>query len=280
MKTQSHDYQHLNYGIDAASKIAVDYYPLEKTAKISYRALDLAAIFYDKLPLHFMTISSQIKDLVLAIESTRFFCISFPLFFSKNGSSFFKNKTNIQCAEKISITSHLALKTIFGADRVGLIRLGIVGSYAVGQLSVFKWALEASVLMYNFFGTWEGIVSLTKAENNLAIAQRKIEKWDHRKQAIETFPIETATNPSSLDRILNKQRKWKVVKTNLQINRNRAAFKIGATASKFILIVFATSLAAVNVWTIPFQISVLSLGIISDAIGLAGFFYQQYRLPV
>ena len=271
MKVQYGDNRYLHYGMDAASKVASEYFPLEKTAKIAYRILDLAKIFHNKFPLPLLTLSSQIKDLVLGIESTRFFCVSFPLFFPKNGF-YFQNKTIVQCAEKLFITSHLGLKTLFGADHVGLIRLGIVGTYAIGQLPVFRWALETTVLMYNFFGAWDGAMSLKKTESNLAIAQKKFDKWELRKKALETSFI-------CEDRIDNKQRKWEVIKANLQIDRNKAAFKIAATLSKFILIFFATTLAVINVWTIPFQISVLSLGIISDAIGLSGFFYQQYKLP-
>lgn len=257
--------------MDAVSKVATEFFPLEKMAKISYRMLDLAKVLHESFPSHLVILSSQIKNLVLGIESTRFFCVSFPVFFPKNGS-FFHARTYVQCAEKICITSHLAFKTLFGADYVGLIRLGTIGTYAIGNLSVFKWALETTVLMYNFFGAWDGINSLIKAESNLAVANKKLKKWDLRK-TLERLP-------ASCDRMINKQRKWGIIKTNLQIDRNRAAFKIAATVSKFILIFFATTLAVINVWTIPFQVSVLSLGTLSDAIGLSGFFYQQYKLPL
>lgn len=271
MKTQSCNPQTFHYGVDAVSKISTDYYPLEKVAKISYRMLDLAGIFFNNFPSPLITLSSQIKDLVLAIESTRFVCVSFPVFFPKNGP-FFKNKTYVQCAERISIISHLALKTLFGADRVKLIRLGILATYGIGHLSFFKWAIEGTVFFFNFFGSWDGTATVIRSNSNLAITKSKLEKWGLRKKAFET----TSNSP---DRITAKLKKWEIIKANLEIEKNRGVLKIAAKVSKLVLIVFATTLGAINVWSISCLATILSLGVISDAFGLAEFFYQEYRKP-
>lgn len=271
MKTQSCDFHNFHYGVDAASKLSTDYYPFEKLAKITYRVLDLAGIFFNNFPSPLVTLSSQVKDVVLMIESTRFVCVSFPVFFPKNGS-FFKNRSFVRCAERLSIITHLALKSLFGADRVKLIRLGIIGTYGIGHLSFFKWATEGAAFFFNFFGVWDGGVTMKRSGDALEIARTKIEKWNLRKKAQE----ESSDNP---DRIAAKQKKWEIIKENLEIDRNKAMFKIAAKASKLVLIVFATTLGAINVWSTSCLAIILSLGVISDGFGLADFFYQEYRKP-
>jgi len=267
-------YHALQYSIQPCAKIGTDFYPMEKTSKIAYRMIDLQEILTKSFDTALTLFSSQIKELVLMIESTRFFCVSFPLFFGdKSGKSFFENKTILQCAEKISITSHLALKTIFGADRLGLIRLGTIATYAIGYMPIFKWALEGTIMLYNFFGSWEGWRKLTDAKAKLQIACKKIEKWTQR-----------LANPIAIqndcEKNCFKQRKWETIKSNLELDRTRAWFKIAATLSKFILIAFAVFLAATNIWNVTCHLTILSLGIFSDAVGLTGFFHQEYYPPI
>jgi hypothetical protein len=253
------EYTACQYGIDGSAKIATHFYPLEKASKIAYRVIDLTNIFINQSSLPLACLSSQIKDLVLAIESTRFSCVSFPLFFrNKSGKSFFQVKSGVQIAEKISITSHLVLKTLFGADKVELIRLGIIGSYALGNLPAFRWMLETTICLYNFFGAWDGSKVFMSTKNLLAITQLKINALDH--------------SPMSL----KKKRKWEAMKNGLEFEHTKAILKVAATVSKLVLIVFAVSIAAINIANTPCHIVILSLGVFSDSIGLVGFFYQEY----
>lgn len=277
-------YNDFQYGIDAFGKAAIEYYPLEKVAKLAYRAIDLTNIVITKLSPAFMLLSSQIKDLVLAIESTRFFCVAFPVIFGdKSGKSLFEGKSIIQCCEKISITIHLALKTIFGADRVGLIRLGVIGTYAIGHMPLFKWALEGTVMTYNFFGACDGAVGVSEAKERIELAQKKIEKWSARQTSLaSTFENATLDREDDGLRIKNaklKQRKWEKIKIRLQFDKTNALHKIAGTVSKFVLIVFAATIGAINFWNVPCHIFILCLGILSDGIGLKGYYYQEYCFP-
>lgn len=254
------EYSACQYGFDGSAKIATHFYPLEKASKIAYRVFDLANIFINQSSLPLTSVSSQIKDLVLAIESTRFSCVSFPLFFGdKSGKSFFQVKSGVQIAEKISLTSHLVLKTLFGADKVELIRLGIIGSYTLGNMPAFRWVLELTISLYNFFGAWDGSKAFLSTKNLLIVTQLKINALDHSEMS------------------LKKKRKWKAIKNVLEFEHSKAKLKVAATVSKLALIVFAVSIAAINVANTPCQIVILSLGIFSDSIGLMGFFYQEYR---
>lgn len=261
MKTSFKDYQCYQYAFDGSAQIAKDFYALEKAAKISWRVIDLTEILTNTISISLQLLSSQIKDLVLTIESTRFFCVSFPLFFrDSSGKTFFETKTFIQIAERISITFHLALKTLFGANKVHLINLGIVASYTIGNLTALKWALEGSIMMYNFFGAIGGFIALSQTTDKLDNVQSKIDKYSELKE-----------QPPSI-----KLSKWELAKQNLQFDQAKAWLKIAATVSKFILIVFATGIAAINLWNTPCHIAILTLGIISDAFGMTSFYHQTY----
>lgn len=254
MSTIYNDYKPYQYGISGMGKAATDFYPLEKVSKIAYRVIDLAHIFTEYPCAPLASLSSQIKDLVLFIESTRFPCVSFPLFFrDEKGVSFFQKKPWLQCAERISITAHLALKTLFGADRTGLIRLGIIGTYAIGNMTAFRWIVEGTVWFYNFFGTWEGSVALIKA-------RAELEK------------IHSASCPGT-------NRNWTVIKNDLLFDEAKAQLKIAAKISKLILITFAVSMAALNITTVLCQVTILSLAALSDGFALAGFYHGEYCGP-
>jgi len=272
MKAEYNHYTFSNYAVSAAALSANAFFPAEKVAKISWRAIDLTDVLTHALAPPFILLSNKIKDLVLMIESTRFFCVSFPLFFrDKSGMTFFETRTFIQIAEKISLTVHLALKTLFGADKLHLISLGVIGSYAIGHLAIFKWAVEGSILLYNFIGIAIGKMALTDASEKLNRVQMKLDlsKTSQTAEAI----AEPTPSPTP------KQRKWEQMTKCFKFEQNKAWLKIATTASKAVLIAFATGIAAINFWNLPCHITILALGIISDGIGLAGFYYQEYCSP-
>ena len=278
------DYNSFHYGIDAFSKPAEQYYPLEKTAKIFYRAIDLTNIVITQLSAPLILLSSQIKDLVLVIESTRFFIVAFPVLFGdKSGKSFFEGKSVVQCFERLSITFHLGLKTLFGAECVGLIKLGIISTFSIGHMTVFKMMLEGTILMYNFFGVWDGSDKLVQANQKLELIQMKIDKWKGRQNNInEVFGQRLDDREETVresNKTEDKLRKWESIQTKLQFDKTNACYKIAATLSKFILIGFAVTLAMTNIWNVSCHVAILILGIISDGIGLKGYYFQEYDFP-
>lgn len=252
-------YTSFQYSISGAAQMATHFYPIEKASKISFRIIDLANMFIENPHAPLILLSSQIKDLVLAIESTRFFCVSFPLFFrDKREVSFFQEKSRIQCAERISLTFHLALKTLFGADRTGLIRLGLI-TYTYGNLKIFRWMVEGSIWMYNFFGAWDSSTTLIKIQNELKNLQSKIDPCDGQKTH-------------------QKDRKWTKIQ-ELCFDQTKAELKIAATISKLFLITLAVTLAAFNISNVFCQTTILSLAILSDCLGLTSFYHQEYYHP-
>lgn len=249
-------------------------YKIEKTVKIAFRAIDLVGIYNGPLRASYKLLSSTLKDTALAIESTNFFFVSYPLF--SQGKAFFQTRTKVQSAETVSLTAHLFLKMFVGAERAGLLKLGIIGSYAIGHVPLFKYALEGLVFMFNFFGIWDGTSKLSTAKERLALSQRKIAKWEARQHALPISPLAAPDSGKwTAAKIESKQRKWKLVHYNKEIDQTKAWFKIAAKVSKLILIAFAVTLATINVMTINCLVAILNLGIISDAIGLAGFFYSE-----
>lgn len=260
-------YSKYQYGIAGCSHIAAHFDSLEKAAKISYRVIDIAALLIVGISPSFTVLSSQIKDTILIIESTRFFPISFPLFFpNEAGKRFFQIKTKIQIAERIALAAHLVFKLAYGLDRVKLIALGIIGTYAIGYITLFRWLAEGLILSYNVFGALDGALALSRAGKKLESCQGKIDKWKMRHQ------IQSLDN----NRSLNKLRKWEDIQRALRFDRNKASLQLIATVSKIILITVAVSLAAINLVTFSGQLTVLSLGIISDSFGLARIFFNEY----
>jgi hypothetical protein len=259
------NYSKYQYGIDACSHIATHFDSLEKAAKISYRIIDIAALLIVGISPSFKMLSSQIKDTILIIETTRFFPISFPLFFpNETGKRFFQIKTKIQVAERVALAAHLVFKLAYGLDRVKLITLGIIGTYAIGYIPLFRWLAEGLILSYNVFGALDGALALSRAVKKLESCQGKIDKWKMRHQI------------QSQDK-KNKLRKWEDIQRVLCFDRNKASLQLIATVSKIILITVAVSLAAINLVTFSGQLTVLSLGIISDLLGLARIFYNEFR---
>jgi hypothetical protein len=255
------------YTIDGCGHIATHFDSLEKAAKITYRVIDIALLLMHDLSQSFSLLSTQIKELVLVIESTRFFPVSYPLFFAdEKGKRFHQNKTGIQTIEKVSLSAHLVFKIGFVLEKVELIALGVISSYKIGYLTLYRWLAEGCILSYNFFGTIDGILSLNATERHLSRCQEKIDKWKSREH-ISNYDV---------DRVVDKLRKWESAKDALYIERNKAWLKIAATISKFILITTAVGLIAINHVSFAGQMMILSLGIISDLIGLTRIFYNEY----
>lgn len=257
-----------NDGIHLVAHVATHFDSLEKTAKISYRIIDIAALITGKISEPFSSLAAQIKDLVFAIESTRFFGITHQLAFpNEKGSYFFQENTKVKCAERVFLSAHTALKLLAGADRVNLIKLGIIASYSIGYVSVFRYFLEATILSYYFFGNWDARRRVSAAKEKLSVAACKIEKWQERLR----------TGMADTGRVNLKIKKWEATKYNLNVDKTNAWIKIAMTFAKIILISSAVTLAVLNIASAPWLLYLLTLGTVSDAIGLAGIFYAEYH---
>lgn len=269
------DYKCHQYVIDACAKVSTRFDCLEKTAKISYRIIDIAAILKEGCSAPFALLSSQIKDLVLCIESTRFFTTAPPLIFRDNkGQFFFQTNPKLKSAERISIVFHTALKAIQGAERVGLIRLGTIATYALGHVPIFRWMIEGTIWMFYFFGAWDSTREIRDLQKTSIIARHKINKYQ---QSPQTLPeVLHAFSDRNIKNKCQKLEKWKIVKVNLHIDLTKAWMKIAANVSKLILITLALTFAVMCMETMPCQLTLLTLGTFSDLIGLTRIFYIEY----
>lgn len=255
-------------GIHPLVHIATRFDSLEKTAKISYRIIDIAALITKEISEPFSLLASQIKDLVFAIESTRFFGITHQLAFpNEKGIYFFQENTKVKSAERVFLSAHTALKLLEGANRVNLIKLGIIASYSIGYVSIFRYCLEGTILSYYFFGNWDARRRISAAKEDLLVAASKIEKWQARRR----------TDMADINSVNLKLKKWETIKYNLNVDLTNAWIKIAMTFAKIILISSAVTLATLNITSTPWLLYILSLGTASDAIGLAGIFYAEYH---
>lgn len=259
------------YVIRGASHIATHSNSLEKAAKIAYRVIDLFAILRG-ISAPYLLLSSHIKDLVLLIESTRFFVIAPPLFFrDQNGQSFLNRHHWIRSAEKISITTHTALKTAQGAERSDLLYLGSVAAYQVANVPLFRWAVEGTILLFYFFGAWESSMIIHQTiDSNLIHKKKEETTQDHSHISLRTFNSDT--EPSTKD--LSKK---KIVKADMRMDETAAWMKIAACLSKIVLILLALTCAIYQVTTVSAQVAILSLGVLSDSIGLTRIFYLEFH---
>lgn len=256
------------YTADACSLAVSRFDALEKAAKVSYRCIRLADLLISvSAPLKM--VFSQLKDLVLIIESTRFFPVSYPVFIAgEDGKRFCQIKSRVQNLERISLVVHLAFKMVNTLNRLDLVKLGKIGTYAIGYLPVFTWILELSIISYNFFGAIEGAIFFRSTADKIKLCQNKIDKWNVRGH----------TPDYDQNRVTEKLRKWETIQSNLQIDRTKAWLKIAATTTKFALIAFAVSLAASNLAFFWAEVVIVSLGIISDSFGLTRIFYNEYKV--
>ena len=266
------DTKYAQYALDASAHTATHFNSLEKVCKISYRVLDIAVLlFQEKVSSSFKLLSSQIKDVILVLETSRFFPVAYPMIFpDENGKRFYDVKTKIQTAERASITAHLVFKVTGGLERVGLINLGKISTYTLGRLTVFRWLAEAFILSFNFFGSLDGTVTYKANAEKLTLCEKKIAKWNSRAQSTDF----------DQKRVDTKLRKWEKVQEALNYEQNKAWLKVAAMASKFALIVFAVSVAALYSQAIfACDMTILTMGIISDGFGLANIFYTEYCAP-
>src|SRR5690606_26568787 len=121
-------------------------------------------------------------------------------------------------------------------------KLGIICSYAIGHVSLFRYTLEGFILLFNIFGIWDGVRKFSAARTGLDRSEAKIAKWSARKNSLmQKSHLRSITSKWTDQRIECKQRKWKLEHYSKHIDHTKACFKIAAKVSKFALIVFAVT---------------------------------------
>lgn len=249
--------------LDGCGHIATHFESMEKATKIISRAIDISGLLLNRMSVPLKLMSTQLKDLIFVIESTRLFPVSFPLFvLNENGMSFFQVKTKVQVLEKMSLAFHLTLKTASGLDRVKLIKLGSLATYSFGHLTVFRWLAESSILLFNFFGAIDASLAVKRTNQKLNFYEKKILQN-------QNLINDNTTEEKALQELKN-------IKHVLELEKTRSMLKVAATVSKFFVIIIAVTLAAANQVLLLGNLTILSLGIISDSFGLARIFHSEY----
>lgn len=245
------------YILNACAHIATHFDSLEKASKISFRLIDITAILRG-VSTPFILLSSQIKSLVILIESTRIFVIAPTLFIrDDSGKNFFQKSDQIKIAEKTSVTAHTILKMVQGAECTDLIHLGRIATYSFANMPVFRWAVESTIWMFYFFGAYDSVRDLVRIHKDLGLTIRS-----HDNSEAAGFN--------------GKFKEMKIVQANLQIDATKAWMKLAANISKIILVTLAVAFAVLNLNAVACQLTLLSLGVLSDTIGLSRIFYIEY----
>lgn len=76
-----------------------------------------------------------------------------------------------------------------------------------------------------------------------------------------------------------KMKKWEVYKANKTQERSKIWLRIANAVGKIAVVVFALTLTAINLWTAPFLLSLLGMGIIVDSIGLSKILIEEFWKP-
>lgn len=110
----------------------------------------------------------------------------------------------------------------------------------------------------------------------IADLQAKRHDYEIRVEDIESGNYDgIAANLAKSDATF-KARKWEVVKTNANIMFTKAWLNIAKSVAKIVVVSFALVVIALNQWALPYALTLLGLGIISDGLGLTKILYEHY----
>jgi hypothetical protein len=204
MNAVNYVYQKFQTGLGWCAFSAVKVEPLEKVSKIGYKFIDLVALIRGSISSPLELLSSRLKVASDMFESIRFFDSMKTLVCpNEKGVYFFQDKTVTwqKRADRVFLAAHTGLKMVNGANKFGLINLGMVAKYSIGHLPIFKLTYDSFIILSSFFGNWDAINSLPKAQKNLALANEKIDKWEYRETLIDLI---RAQDQIEIDEVLQR----------------------------------------------------------------------------
>lgn len=119
------------------------------------------------------------------------------------------------------------------------------------------------------------VAKLEAKQAKVAKRLAKIEVNDCKGLAVELTP-QTTKGSDGKTLIDRKIIKWSAVEKKAQVSENKSWLRIASNIGKIIVVTFALIVTATNMWTLPFVLSVLALGIIVDSIGLVKLLYDEH----
>lgn len=105
-------------------------------------------------------------------------------------------------------------------------------------------------------------------------------KYETRLDKIAAKRFEQLAHELEQKDVNSKIRRWEAVKIDINFDRIPLYLKITAAFSKIVVIGLALTLIALNLWTAPCLITLLSLGIFSDDLGLIKLFFDRHHAHV
>lgn len=76
-----------------------------------------------------------------------------------------------------------------------------------------------------------------------------------------------------------KVKQWEVMKANAEQEQTKVWLRIANAIGKIAVVSFALVLTSINLWTAPFTLSLLFLGIVVDSIGLSKILVEEFWKP-
>lgn len=174
-----------HHSLRSGDKIAQRADAMDKTAKLTYRWIDLIEVLTNSVSAPVKLLSSRMKILSDMFEATRFFGVASVLTSQNHkGVYYLQNKRNSwqKCVDRICLLAHTAFKMINGGNRYGLCDLGpILPSIKIfGSLTAFKFITDGFMVISSFFGIWDSALTLKRTKEEMKTINYKIEKWEYR----------------------------------------------------------------------------------------------------
>jgi hypothetical protein len=326
-------YNKSQFAVDATAQIALQVEPLEKVAKLGYKAIQLFGTFTD-IPENFMNLAQHLRGSVAFFETVQFVGrIKELVCLNEKGQTFYEANTWQKFTDRVALAIHSSMKAIRTLAKHGMVDLGRLNANIVGKLTYFSLVTDAFILVSSGFSIWDNILNIKSARKSFFEAEFKVEKWEYRKtliaqvesgiepeikalQAKYERKIEAATekvldgqitaqkvaelnlaqqkytqrlalikahdNLGLADELLKadiayKQKKWSVMKHNATVDYNKAGLGIANSSFKIVVVAFAITLSAANLWANIVLRPFLLGGIVTDSIGINKFFYGHYN---
>ena len=211
---------------------------------------------------------------------------------------------------RVNLTFGNAMSLATFLDKVNLIQLGKIATFAVGNIPVFKLIHDSFIVISSGLGIWSSALDVKKADEKEGNAKKwlenpnqknkngyptvvkrkyekkiregtdelKLKKWTAYKDAIENGKVD--------EYIKFKENKNHIKIDNCHKAKKRSWISIVIDIGKIFTVVLGIALLASNVMTLTAAIIVMSaFGIVSSGLGLAKTIYGEFgpkdaELPV
>lgn len=125
---------------------------------------------------------------------------------------------------------------------------------------------------------------IQKCKARMELCKGRLEKIDAKDyfglaEDLKSHAIKTAKSsdqPEPLQYAVDsKVKKWQLIKANLC----SSWMKVASAVCKVAVITIALTFTAINLWTLPCLLTVVSLGLLGDSFSFVRVFYDRYNLP-